>query len=75
MISINVGGIAQDHLPLPVFRSMLMLKLGGLFSQYRQRKQGGTLSVLRSGMIEMQISCLPELQPHASENQLQFDRQ
>lgn len=35
MISINVGGIAQDY--LPVFRSMLTLEPGGWYS-WRRRK-------------------------------------
>lgn len=59
MISINVRGIAQDH--LPVFRSVLMLKPGG-----SRGKQKGALAVLSCGMAEL-LYFLSELEPHSRE--------
>lgn len=69
MISINVRGIAQDH--LPVFRCMLTLE-PGVGTLGAGGKQGGTLAVLSCGMVQMQIAFLPELHPYVQEKLLHF---
>lgn len=65
MISINVRGNRPG--PCPSFPEHVDARAGGVGTLGTGGKQGGTLSVLSCGLVEMQIALLPQLQPHVRE--------
>lgn len=67
MISINVGGNRPGPSPSPCFPEYVDAQAGGGCILSTGGKQGGSLSVLRCGTVEMQTAYVPELQQHVSE--------